>query len=48
MVKPDAYQNMGKIIDTVLANGFTITRALMLRLSEDMVYAMFPEEAQRP
>jgi nucleoside diphosphate kinase len=34
LIKPDAYSNIGKIIDIIIANGFQINRAQMLRLNE--------------
>ena len=39
---------MGKIIDIVVANGFSIGRVMMLRLSEEMIHMMFSELASRP
>ena len=41
LIKPDAYSNIGKIIDIIIANGFQINRAQMLRLNEEMVALMF-------
>jgi len=35
LIKPDAYQHIGKIFDIIIANGFQINRAIMLRLTPD-------------
>jgi nucleoside-diphosphate kinase len=48
LIKPDAYSNIGKIIDIIIANGFQINRAQMLRLNEEMVALMFQDQANRP
>lgn len=45
MIKPDAYTNIGKIIDIILSNDFTISRMLMLRLNEEMVSLLYPEQS---
>ena len=43
MIKPDCYTNIGKIIDLILMNGFTINKALMLRMNEEMISLLFPD-----
>ncbi|CDW91111.1 nucleoside diphosphate kinase [Stylonychia lemnae] len=45
IIKPDAYTNIGKILDIILNNGFQINRMLMLRLNEEMVQLLYPEQA---
>jgi nucleoside-diphosphate kinase len=45
MIKPDCYTNIGKILDFILSHGFQINKALMLRLNEEMVQLLFPEQA---
>ena len=46
MIKPDAYQHMGKIIDIILQQpGFSISRVLMLRLNEEMVAQIYPDHS---
>jgi nucleoside diphosphate kinase len=48
MVKPDAYPHIGKIIDIIIANGFSVNRAQMVKLSEEMVQMLFADQGGRP
>ena len=43
MIKPDCYAHTGKIVDMLLAHGFTLTKVLMLRMNEEMVSVLFPD-----
>ena len=45
MIKPDSYTNMGKIIDIIISNGFAINKALMLRMNDEMVQLLFPDQS---
>jgi nucleoside-diphosphate kinase len=40
-IKPDAYMNMGKIIQKIQMEGFLISKAQMLKLNTDMVSALY-------
>ena len=48
LVKPDGYQAMGRILDIILANGFVIAKAKLLRLSPDDAARFYEEHASRP
>ena len=48
LIKPDAYPHIGKIIDIVIANGFQVNRAQMLKLNEEMIQMLFADQAGRP
>lgn len=43
MIKPDAYMNIGKIVDAVLSNGFVIKRLKMTRMSLDDAAEFYKE-----
>eukprot|EP00347_Sterkiella_histriomuscorum_P017719 403348257 len=45
MIKPDAYTNIGKIIDIILQNGFQINRLQMLRMNDEMIQLLYPEQS---
>jgi nucleoside-diphosphate kinase len=47
LIKPDSYTNIGKILDMILGSGFQINKVLMLRLNEEMVSLLFPEQAMK-
>ena len=48
LIKPDAYLNMGKIINDITSLGLYIVRAHMLRLTEPDVQFLYAEHAGRP
>ncbi len=35
VIKPDAYERIGQILDSILSNGFTLSRLVMAKLSLD-------------
>ena len=43
MVKPDAYMNMGKVLDAIYKNGFKINRLKMSRFNATSVAAFYKE-----
>lgn len=47
MIKPDAYTHIGKILDLIVHNGFQINRLLMLRMNEEMVSLIYPEQSMK-
>jgi nucleoside diphosphate kinase len=48
IIKPDAYLNMGKILNDITALGLQIVRAHMLRLTEPDVAFIYSEHIGRP
>jgi len=48
MVKPDAYNNIGKIIDAVFANGFRINKLKMSRFSPATAEVFYKEHKGKP
>jgi len=48
MIKPDAYQNTGKIIDAIYQNGFMISKLKMTRLSPEAAGQFYGEHRGKP
>jgi len=48
MIKPDAYNNIGKIIDAVFANGFRLNKLKMSRFSPATVDVFYREHREKP
>lgn len=48
MIKPDSYQNMGKIIDAVQAGGFQINQLKMSKFNRDSVAQFYGEHQGKP
>lgn len=48
MVKPDAYRNIGKIIDAIYANGFKIAKLKMSRFSDATSGEFYGEHIGKP
>lgn len=48
MIKPDAYMNMGKIIDCVYASGFKLNRLKMSRFNANTVKEFYAEHVDKP
>lgn len=47
MIKPDAYNNIGKIVDRIQSSGFRIANIRMVRLSKPQAEAFYAEHAGR-
>lgn len=48
MIKPDAYNHIGKIIDAVFANGFRLNKLKMSRFSPATVDVFYKEHKEKP
>lgn len=48
MIKPDAYEKMGKIIDAILKDGFTIGRMKLFHLSKEDAEEFYSVHRDRP
>lgn len=48
MIKPDSYQNMGKILDAVQAGGFQINNLKMSKFNKDSVAQFYGEHQGKP
>jgi nucleoside-diphosphate kinase len=43
LIKPDAYNHIGKILDAIYKNGFTINRMKMLKMTVEMAQNFYAE-----
>lgn len=48
MIKPDAYKNMGKIIDAIYVNGFRINKLKMSRFTDATSGVFYGEHRAQP
>ena len=48
MIKPDAYQHMGKILDQICASGFKINKLKMSRFNKNSVSTFYKEHIGKP
>ena len=48
MIKPDAYANMGKIIDAIYQNGFKISKLKMSRFTDKTSSIFYGEHIGKP
>lgn len=48
MIKPDAYRNIGKIIDAIYVNGFKINKLKMSRFSYETAQVFYGEHVGKP
>ena len=48
MVKPDAYVEVGKIIDRILASGIVINKLKMSKFNKKAVEGFYGKHKQRP
>jgi nucleoside-diphosphate kinase len=48
MIKPDAYTNLGKIIDATYANGYSINKLRMAKLDKNTVGEFYAEHRSKP
>ena len=48
MIKPDSYLNIGKIIDMVYQNGFSLSKLKMVKLSRETVQEFYAEHRGKP
>jgi nucleoside-diphosphate kinase len=48
MIKPDAYVNIGKIIDAIYLNGFKIKRLKMSKFTNQSMGVFYGEHKDRP
>ena len=48
MIKPDAYHSMGKIIDTILQNGFKINKLKLSRFNRETAAFFYKEHTGKP
>ena len=48
LIKPDAYNHIGKILDSIYKNGFTINRMKMLRMSVEIAQNFYAEHKGKP
>lgn len=48
MIKPDCYNNMGKIIDAVYQNGFRINKLKMSKFNQKSVGEFYGEHKAKP
>jgi nucleoside-diphosphate kinase len=48
MIKPDAYTNVGKIIDAIYANGFKIAKMKMSRFTDKTSAEFYGEHKGKP
>ena len=48
MIKPDAYMEMGKVIDCIYASGFKLNRLKMSRFSKASVAQFYAEHVGKP
>ena len=48
MIKPDAYRNIGKIIDAIYANGFKINKLKMSRFTYEAAQVFYGEHVGKP
>jgi len=47
LIKPDAYTDIGRIIDVIQRSGFTINKAKMAKLDEGVVALLYPSYATK-
>lgn len=48
MIKPDAYTNIGKILDVIIRNGFTISRMKMFKWTLEQAQGFYAEHKNKP
>jgi nucleoside-diphosphate kinase len=48
MIKPDAYTNIGKIIDAIYLNGFRISKLKMSRFTQATASVFYGEHKNKP
>eukprot|EP00829_Urostomides_striatus_P017432 TRINITY_DN601_c0_g1_i1.p1 TRINITY_DN601_c0_g1~~TRINITY_DN601_c0_g1_i1.p1 ORF type:complete len:334 (-),score=115.50 TRINITY_DN601_c0_g1_i1:54-995(-) len=48
LIKPDAYNHIGKILDAIYQNGFLINRMRMLKMSTEMAQTFYGEHKGKP
>lgn len=48
MIKPDSYQNIGKIIDAIYVNGFKISKLKMSRFNQRSAEEFYGEHKGKP
>ena len=48
MIKPDSYQNIGKIIDAIQSEGFQINKLKMSKFTKEAANVFYGEHAGKP